>query len=114
MECVESHQIQILQYLLFLFLVNRNLLDSAGGGLAFWALGYGFAYGGDNDKPEFTFIGTSGTWMNSFRLIFPRHSLVGLCFSDFTRRAHVRGKESMMRSSAVEHVQNTCNSILSS
>jgi Amt family ammonium transporter len=29
-----------------------NLLDSCGGGLAFWAVGFAFAYGGDNDGPK--------------------------------------------------------------
>jgi ammonium transporter, Amt family len=37
-----------------------NLLDSAGGGLAFWAVGWAFAYGGDNDSNQFTFIGNTG------------------------------------------------------
>jgi len=35
-----------------------NLLDSCGGGIAFWATGYAFAYGGDNpDEDKKTFIG---------------------------------------------------------
>jgi len=42
-----------------------NLLDSCGGGLAFWAVGYAFAYGGDNDSGEFTFIGNTGFFTNS-------------------------------------------------
>lgn len=29
-----------------------NLLDSCGGGLAFWALGWGFIYGGDDGGPQ--------------------------------------------------------------
>jgi len=33
-----------------------NLLDSCGGGLAFWAVGYAFAYGGQDSGPK-TFIG---------------------------------------------------------
>lgn len=37
-----------------------NLLDSAGGGLAFWATGFAFAYGGDDaDRDEKTFIGNT-------------------------------------------------------
>lgn len=40
-----------------------NLLDSAGGGLAFWAVGWAFAYGGEfNDNTTdtgFTFIGNT-------------------------------------------------------
>mmetsp|Transcript_29408 Transcript_29408/g.48898 ORF Transcript_29408/g.48898 Transcript_29408/m.48898 type:complete len:534 (+) Transcript_29408:70-1671(+) len=42
-----------------------NLLDSAGGGLAFWACGYAFAYGGDNDNAEFTFIGNTDFFVTS-------------------------------------------------
>jgi Amt family ammonium transporter len=35
-----------------------NLLDSCGGGLAFWVCGYAFAYGGDNaEVDKTTFIG---------------------------------------------------------
>lgn len=34
-----------------------NLLDSCGGGLAFWITGYAFAYGGENKEAEWTFIG---------------------------------------------------------
>jgi ammonium transporter, Amt family len=40
-----------------------NLLDSAGGGLAFWAVGWAFAYGGDNDSNQFTFIGNTGKYL---------------------------------------------------
>ncbi|KAG7354892.1 ammonium transporter [Nitzschia inconspicua] len=36
-----------------------NLLDSSGGGLAFWAVGWAFAYGGDDDSNKFTFIGNT-------------------------------------------------------
>lgn len=39
-----------------------NLLDSCGGGLAFWAVGYAFAYGGDDDGPK-TFVGTRGFFL---------------------------------------------------
>jgi len=38
-----------------------NLLDSAGGGLAFWAVGWGFAYGGPTESQNFTFIGNTRT-----------------------------------------------------
>ena len=41
-----------------------NLLDSCGGGLAFWAVGYAFAYGGD-DEGDKTFIGNSGFFLAS-------------------------------------------------
>jgi Amt family ammonium transporter len=34
-----------------------NLMDSCGGGLAFWVTGYAFAYGGEDDSPQWTFIG---------------------------------------------------------
>jgi len=34
-----------------------NLMDSCGGGLAFWITGYAFAYGGDTSTSEKTFIG---------------------------------------------------------
>ena len=43
-----------------------NLLDSCGGGLAFWAVGYAFAYGGDNDGViEKTFIGNRGFFLQN-------------------------------------------------
>jgi Amt family ammonium transporter len=29
-----------------------NLLDSCGGGLSFWAVGFAFAYGGSGDPTE--------------------------------------------------------------
>ena len=40
-----------------------NLLDSCGGGLAFWAVGYAFAYGGDNPQGGKTFIGSAGFFL---------------------------------------------------
>lgn len=40
-----------------------NLLDSCGGGIAFWAVGYAFAYGGENDTAEKTFIGNQGFFL---------------------------------------------------
>lgn len=39
-----------------------NLLDSCGGGLTFWAVGYAFAYGGDNDGDK-TFVGNKGFFL---------------------------------------------------
>jgi Ammonium Transporter Family len=36
--------------------------DSCGGGLAFWAVGYAFAYGGDDDGPK-TFVGNKGFFL---------------------------------------------------
>ena len=39
-----------------------NLLDSCGGGLAFWVCGYAFAYGGDDDGPK-TFIGNTNFFL---------------------------------------------------
>jgi len=39
-----------------------NLLDSCGGGMAFWVCGYAFAYGGDDDGPK-TFIGSSNFFL---------------------------------------------------
>lgn len=39
-----------------------NLLDSCGGGLAFWATGYAFAYGGDDDGKQ-TFIGNTNFFL---------------------------------------------------
>ena len=39
-----------------------NLLDSCGGGLAFWAVGFAFAYGGDDDGDK-TFIGNSNFFL---------------------------------------------------
>jgi len=40
-----------------------NLLDSAGGGLAFWAVGFAFAYGGD-DGGKKTFIGNTNFFLS--------------------------------------------------
>jgi ammonium transporter, Amt family len=41
-----------------------NLLDSCGGGLAFWMCGWAFAYGGDDaKKDEWTFIGTKNFFL---------------------------------------------------
>jgi ammonium transporter, Amt family len=40
-----------------------NLLDSAGGGIAFWATGYAFAYGSDNLDNGWSFIGTKGFFL---------------------------------------------------
>lgn len=43
-----------------------NLLDSCGGGIAFWAVGYAFAYGGDDPtSPHKTFIGNTLFFVNS-------------------------------------------------
>lgn len=41
-----------------------NLLDSCGGGLAFWSIGYALAYGGDdsNDLSK-TFVGNKGFFL---------------------------------------------------
>jgi ammonium transporter, Amt family len=52
-----------------------NLLDSAGGGLAFWAVGWAFAYGGDNsDNTDFTFIGKTGMYtMEKIEWCFETH-----------------------------------------
>ena len=40
-----------------------NLLDSCGGGLAFWATGYAFAYGGDLEGGPKTFIGNANFFL---------------------------------------------------
>jgi len=37
-----------------------NLLDSCGGGVAYWATGFAFAYGGDDADGKKTFVGNSG------------------------------------------------------
>lgn len=37
-----------------------NLLDSAGGGIAFWLTGWAFAYGGDDFEGPVTFVGNTG------------------------------------------------------
>jgi Amt family ammonium transporter len=42
-----------------------NLLDSCGGGLAFWAVGWAFAYGGDDASKGFTFIGNADFFVTS-------------------------------------------------
>ena len=40
-----------------------NLLDSAGGAVAFWSIGYALAYGGDDvDKPV-SFVGNTGFFL---------------------------------------------------
>ena len=41
-----------------------NLLDSAGGALGFWSLGYAFAYGGDDPGKGWTFIGNRGFFLS--------------------------------------------------
>jgi len=46
-----------------------NLLDSAGGGVAFWACGYAFAFGGDGGGgggSSKSFVGTTGFFVNAF------------------------------------------------
>ena len=40
------------------------MLDSCGGGLAFWATGFAFAYGGDDDGPK-TFIGNTNFFLRN-------------------------------------------------
>lgn len=36
-----------------------NLLDSAGGGISYYCVGYAFAYGSDGNETVKTFVGTS-------------------------------------------------------
>ena len=51
---------------LFYLVILWNLLDSAGGGLAFWAVGYAFAYGGDGaEGTDKTFIGNRGFFLQN-------------------------------------------------
>jgi ammonium transporter, Amt family len=38
-------------------------LDAAGGGIAFWAVGYAFAYGGDLGTNGTTFVGNQGFFL---------------------------------------------------
>ncbi|VEU44452.1 unnamed protein product [Pseudo-nitzschia multistriata] len=40
-----------------------NLLDSCGGGIAFWITGYAFAYGGETSTAEWTFIGSENFFL---------------------------------------------------
>ena len=41
-----------------------NLLDSCGGGLAFWSVGYALAYGGDDsESPDKTMAGNKGFFL---------------------------------------------------
>lgn len=61
-----------------------NLLDSAGGGLAFWAVGWAFAYGGDNDSNQFTFIGNTGTYYHEKRTVLDTHGFFLMCHVLFT------------------------------
>jgi ammonium transporter, Amt family len=49
--------------------VLTHLLNSCGGGLAFWATGYAFAYGGDDDGGT-TYIGSSGFFLQSDGILF--------------------------------------------
>jgi ammonia channel protein AmtB len=39
-------------------LAHLSVVDSCGGGIAFWAVGYAFAYGGDEQGGPKTFVGT--------------------------------------------------------
>ena len=41
-----------------------NLLDSAGGGIAFWVCGFAFAYGGDDDGDK-TFVGNTNFFLRN-------------------------------------------------
>ena len=43
----------------------KNLLDACGGAIGFYTLGWGFAYGGD-DEPDNTFIGNSYFGLRDF------------------------------------------------
>lgn len=47
-----------------------NLLDSCGGGLAFWAIGYALAYGGDSLLGPNTFVGDRGFFMQNDEIRF--------------------------------------------
>ena len=48
-----------------------NLLDSAGGGIAFWSIGYAFAYGGDSvSDGTITFVGSQGFFMQNDTIRF--------------------------------------------
>lgn len=40
-----------------------NLLDSCGGGLAYWSVGFAFSYGGDDDGPK-TFLGNTNFFLS--------------------------------------------------
>ncbi len=40
-----------------------NLLDSAGGALAFWSIGFALAYGGDTPGGPKTFVGNTGFFL---------------------------------------------------
>jgi Amt family ammonium transporter len=65
----------VLTRLSFTFILQNvilwNLLDSCGGGLAFWAVGYAFAYGGDDsDSSEKTFIGNTGFFLANGNIDF--------------------------------------------
>eukprot|EP00934_Nitzschia_sp_Nitz4_P001687 Nitzschia sp. Nitz4//scaffold12_size214221//81935//83673//NITZ4_001497-RA/size214221-augustus-gene-0.7-mRNA-1//1//CDS//3329535011//1687//frame0 len=42
-----------------------NLLDSCGGGLAFWVTGYALAYGGDDPDGGKTFVGNKGFFLQN-------------------------------------------------
>ena len=41
----------------------KNLLDACGAALGFFSIGFAFAFGGQNDSTETTFIGTSNFFM---------------------------------------------------
>ncbi len=44
-------------------MVLWNLLDSCGGGIAYWACGYAFAYGGDLQYGPKTFVGNTNFFL---------------------------------------------------
>ena len=64
------HLSNMAMVLLCLLVLLWNLLDSAGGGLAFWSVGYAFAYGGDGDAGGKTFVGNKGFFMQGDEIRF--------------------------------------------
>ena len=71
--CTYIHTRLTTSYIVFIqFIVLLwNLLDSAGGGIAFWSVGYAFAYGGDSvSDGNATFVGNRGFFMQNDTIRF--------------------------------------------
>lgn len=45
----------------------KNLLDACGSALGFFSVGFAFAFGGQNDSTDTTFIGTSNFFMRGLK-----------------------------------------------
>ena len=60
----------------------KNLLDACGAGIAFYAIGYGIAYGHDGDANESTFVGNANFFLSedqSPALFFFQYAFSATC-----------------------------------